>query len=33
MEGNGRLVYQSQKVAYEGQWKNDQFSGKGILYN
>lgn len=33
MEGFGKLYYQSGKLAYEGMWKNDQFYGKGVLYN
>ena len=33
MEGYGKLYYQSGKLAYEGEWKADQFKGKGILYN
>lgn len=33
MEGHGSLYYQSGKLAYEGEWMDDQFSGKGILYN
>jgi hypothetical protein len=33
MEGFGKLYYQSGKLAYEGEWKGDQFMGKGILYN
>lgn len=33
MEGFGKLYYQSGKIAYEGQWRNDQFYGNGILYN
>ena len=33
MEGIGSLYYDSGKPAYEGEWKNDQFHGKGKLYN
>ena len=33
MEGIGSLYYDSGKPAYEGEWKNDQFFGKGKLYN
>ena len=33
MSGFGRLFYQSDRLAYEGNWLNDQFSGKGTLYN
>lgn len=33
MQGKGKLFYQSGKLAYEGEWYSDQFSGKGTLYN
>ena len=33
MEGFGRLFYQSGKLAYDGTWHNDQFHGKGTLFN
>lgn len=33
MEGKGTLYYQSGKVAYEGNWIDDKFHGKGKLYN
>ncbi len=33
MEGFGTLYYDSGKVAYKGEWKNDTFYGKGKLYN
>lgn len=33
MSGTGKLYYQSGKLAYEGEWRNDQFMGKGVLYN
>jgi hypothetical protein len=33
MEGLGKLYYQSGQLAYEGMWMNDQFMGKGVLYN
>ncbi len=33
MEGFGKLYYQSGKLAYEGDWRNDQFMGKGVLFN
>ncbi len=29
----GKLYYQSGKLAYEGEWRNDQFMGKGVLHN
>lgn len=33
MTGYGKLYYQSGNIAYEGYWKDDQFSGKGALFN
>ena len=33
MQGKGKLYYQSGKLAYEGDWVNDQFEGLGKLYN
>lgn len=33
MQGYGKLYYQSGKIAYEGYWEDDQFSGKGAVYN
>ena len=33
MCGKGKLFYQSGKIAYEGDWDNDTFTGYGILYN
>lgn len=33
MNGYGKLYYQSGKLAYEGYWKADQFTGNGVLYN
>lgn len=33
MEGFGRLFYPSGKLAYEGEWKEDRFSGLGTVYN
>lgn len=33
MCGKGKLFYQSGKLAYDGNWDNDQFTGFGILYN
>jgi hypothetical protein len=33
MSGQGKLFYQSGKIAYDGNWSNDQFSGLGVLYN
>lgn len=29
----GKLFYQSNRLAYQGDWRNDQFSGRGTLYN
>lgn len=33
MNGYGKLYYQSDRIAYEGEWLKDQFHGKGKLYN
>jgi hypothetical protein len=33
MCGRGKLYYQSGNIAYDGEWKNDQFAGFGVLYN
>lgn len=33
MNGYGKLFYQSGKLAYDGYWKADQFTGSGVLYN
>ena len=33
MNGRGSLYSASQKLAYQGEWKNDQFHGLGTLYN
>lgn len=33
MQGRGVLYYQSHKIAYEGEWKQDQLHGYGVLYN
>jgi hypothetical protein len=33
MEGRGALYYQSGKIAYEGEWKEDKLQGFGTLYN
>lgn len=33
MSGFGKLYYQSNKIAYEGDWVDDQFQGTGKLYN
>lgn len=33
MFGRGVLYYPNNEIAYDGEWKNDQLSGKGTLYN
>lgn len=33
MDGFGTLYYAAGQVAYEGEWKEDKFDGKGIVYN
>ena len=33
MQGKGKLYYQSGKLAYDGDWLNDQFQGYGKLFN
>jgi len=33
MNGYGKLYYQSNTIAYEGDWVDDQFQGRGKLYN
>lgn len=33
MHGFGRLFYPSGKIAYEGSWRNNEFSGHGKVYN
>ena len=33
MGGFGVLYYTSGKVAYEGEWKNDAFEGRGAIFN
>ena len=33
MEGYGQLYYANGSLAYEGFWKNGQFSGEGKVYN
>jgi hypothetical protein len=32
MDGYGKLYYQSGKIAYEGNWHDDQFQGFGKKY-
>ena len=31
INGKGKLFYKG-KVKYQGEWKNGEFSGKGVLY-
>ena len=33
MHGKGTLYYSNGKVAYEGDWKEDEFHGVGKVYN
>jgi len=33
MQGNGILYYADGSIAYSGSWKNDEFHGRGIIYN
>eukprot|EP01015_Nassula_variabilis_P029316 TRINITY_DN6275_c0_g1_i3.p1 TRINITY_DN6275_c0_g1~~TRINITY_DN6275_c0_g1_i3.p1 ORF type:complete len:329 (+),score=47.84 TRINITY_DN6275_c0_g1_i3:66-1052(+) len=33
MDGFGTLYYPGNKIAYQGQFKNDKFNGKGVVYN
>ena len=33
MEGQGKLFYQSGRIAYDGEWNDDQFTGFGTLFN
>ena len=33
MHGFGILYYPTGAVAYEGEWKEDEFDGKGTVYN
>ena len=33
MNGYGTLFYPNGKIAYEGEWKVDNFHGKGKVYN
>eukprot|EP01017_Pseudomicrothorax_dubius_P015173 TRINITY_DN1759_c0_g1_i4.p1 TRINITY_DN1759_c0_g1~~TRINITY_DN1759_c0_g1_i4.p1 ORF type:complete len:227 (+),score=58.37 TRINITY_DN1759_c0_g1_i4:103-783(+) len=33
MDGYGKLYYVSGKLAYEGEWREDKFCGKGVVYN
>ncbi len=33
MDGYGTLYYPEGNIAYQGNWKNDEFSGNGTIYN
>lgn len=33
MNGKGVLYYPDNSIAYDGEWKDDQLSGHGTLYN
>jgi hypothetical protein len=33
MHGKGILFYPNNPIAYDGEWKNDQLSGYGTLFN
>ena len=33
MDGHGKLFYPSGKLAYDGNWTNNQFDKQGIVYN
>ena len=33
MDGYGKLYYDGGNLAYEGQWRHDEFHGKGKVYN
>ena len=33
MDGFGTLFYAGGNIAYKGEWKEDKFHGKGIVYN
>lgn len=33
MHGRGTLFYCDNKVAYEGDWREDKLWGRGVLYN
>jgi hypothetical protein len=33
MHGQGKLYYDNNQVAYEGSWKDDEFSGEGRVFN
>ena len=33
MDGYGKLYYEGGKLAYEGEWSQDEFNGIGKVYN
>lgn len=33
MDGYAKLYYQNGEIAYEGYWKDDQFHGRGKVFN
>lgn len=33
MNGYGKLFYETGKLAYEGQWYQDEFHGRGTVHN
>ena len=33
LQGKGSLFYGPQRPAYTGDWVNNKFHGKGVLYN
>lgn len=33
MSGKGILYYFNDKIAYDGEWKDDRLWGHGVLYN
>ena len=33
MDGYGKLYYPNNNLAYEGNWKDDKFEDRGIVYN
>ena len=33
MNGYGVLFYADGSIAYQGQWKDDYFNGRGVIYN
>lgn len=33
MNGQGKLYYDNDQLAYDGQWYNDEFHGRGKVFN